>query len=457
MSARILLVDDDTALTRLLAMRLGSEGFDVQCSDSPRAALSRADTWAPDLVVSDLCMDGMDGIRLFEALREKRPTLPVILMSAHGSIPDAVRATRLGVSAFVTKPFDGRILVEEIQRHLALAIPQSGAALPAWRQRILTRNPKMNAVLDRAGRGARSDANILITGPSGSGKEMLARGVHDASARAAMPFVAINCGAIPETLIESELFGHIKGAFTGAMRDSPGLFRAAQGGTVFLDEIGEMPLTMQVKLLRVLQERKMRPVGATLEMPVDARVVAATHRDLAQHMRNGSFREDLFYRLSVIQLDIPPLRERREDITVLAAGFLKQLAERYGQRLNGFTPESLAVLLAQDWPGNVRQLYNVVEQCVALADGPLITEALVGEALRSRQAAALPTLAEAREGFDRDYLLQALRMAGGSVSQAADHAGRNRTDFYRLLRKHGIEPDDFKDTQSGPSTAGADR
>jgi two-component system, NtrC family, response regulator GlrR len=450
MSARVLLVDDDSSLSRLLAMRLASEGFDVLCADTPKAALAKADTWAPDIVVSDLCMDGMDGIRLFEALREKRPTLPVILMTAHGSIPDAVRATRLGVGAFLTKPFDGRILVDEIHRHLALAMPQGdGTALPAWRQRILTRNPKMNAVLDRAGRVARSHANVLITGPSGSGKEMLARAVHDASPRAALPFVAVNCGAIPEALIESELFGHVKGSFTGAMRDSAGLFRAAEGGTIFLDEIGEMPLTMQVKLLRVLQERKMRPVGSPAEVPVDARVVAATHRDLAQHMREGGFREDLFYRLSVIQLEIPALRERREDVVVLASGFLQQLAARYGLQLGGFTPAALKLLLTHDWPGNVRQLYNVVEQCVALADGPLITEGLVTEALRSRQAQALPTLAEARDEFEREYLIQALRMAAGQVPQAAELAGRNRTDFYRLMRKHGIEVEDFKDT--GPA------
>jgi two-component system, NtrC family, response regulator GlrR len=366
-------------------------------------------------------------------------------MTAHGSIAEAVRATKLGVGAFLTKPFDGRILVEEIQRHLALAVPHSDdGGLPAWRRNIVTRNPKMNAVLDRAGRVARSDANVLITGPSGSGKEMLARAVHDASPRATQAFVAVNCGAIPENLIESELFGHVKGSFTGAMRDNAGLFRTAHGGTIFLDEIGEMPLPMQVKLLRVLQERKLRPVGGSAEVAVDARVVAATHRDLATHMRNGAFREDLFYRLSVIQLEIPALNERREDVPVLAQGFLRQLAARYQQPLNGFSPEALKLLVAHDWPGNVRQLYNVVEQCVALADGPLVTEPLVAEALRARAAQALPTLAEARDDFERDYLIRALRMAGGQVPQAADLAGRNRTDFYRLLRKHSIEPDDFK-------------
>jgi two-component system, NtrC family, response regulator GlrR len=201
---------------------------------------------------------------------------------------------------------------------------------------------------------------------------------------------------------------------------------------------------MQVKLLRVLQERKLRPVGGSAEVAVDARVVAATHRDLAAHMRNGAFREDLFYRLSVIQLEIPALNERREDVPVLAQGFLRQLAARYQQSLNGFSPEALKLLVAHDWPGNVRQLYNVVEQCVALADGPLVTEPLVAEALRARATQALPTLAEARDDFERDYLIRALRMAGGQVPQAADLAGRNRTDFYRLLRKHSIEPDDFK-------------
>ena len=426
-------------------MRLSGEGFEVSTADSPRAALSRLDAMRPDIVVSDLCMDGMDGIQLFEEIRAIRPTLPVVLMTAHGSIPDAVRATKLGVSAFLTKPFDGQILVDEIMRHLSYS--GSGADdsrdQPAWRARFITRNPRMIAVLERVGRVARSEASVLITGPSGSGKELLSQSIHDASPRANQAFVAVNCGAIPEGLMESELFGHVKGAFTGAMRDSAGLFRAAHGGTIFLDEIGEMPLPMQVKLLRVLQERKLRPVGSNVEVSVDVRVVAATHRDLGADMQSNQFREDLYYRLSVIQLEVPPLKERREDIAPLAIHFLKQLSQRYSQPLQGFTPEALRLLTSHDWPGNVRQLFNVIEQCVALADGPLIIHPLVADAIHSKTT-DLQTLAEAKERFERNYLIQALRLTQGQVPQAAELAGRNRTDFYRLLRKHGIEPEHFK-------------
>ena len=451
MTRKVLIVDDDTALSRLLAMRLNGEGFEVSTADTPSAALSRLESLHPDIVVSDLRMDGMDGIRLFAEMRKLRPTLPVILMTAHGSIPDAVRATQMGVSAFLTKPFDGRVLVEEIKRHLALApsAPESASEAALWRSRFITRNSRMSAVLDRAARVAQRDTSVLIVGPSGAGKELLARSIHEASPRAAQPFIAVNCGAIPEALLESELFGHVKGAFTGAMRDHRGLFRAAHGGTLFLDEIGDMPLPMQVKLLRVLQERKLRPVGATAEEAVDARVVAATHRDLSADMRSGQFREDLFYRLSVVQLEIAPLRERREDIAPLALHFLTQLAQRYSQPLNGFAPDAMGLLMAHNWPGNIRQLFNVVEQCVALSDGPLIAASQVAEALRTK-AEALWTLAEAKEHFERDYLIQALRLNNGNVPQAAELAGRNRTDFYRLLRKHSLEPEHFKSASSAP-------
>jgi two-component system, NtrC family, response regulator GlrR len=444
----VLVVDDDTALARLLAMRLSSEGYEAHTADSPTSALNRLEALRPDIVVSDLRMDGMDGIRLFGEIRKLRPSLPVILMTAHGSIPDAVRATQLGVCAFMTKPFDGRVLVEEIRRHLALApgAEEKKGVSTTWRSRFITRNSRMSAVLDRAERVALRDVSVLIVGPSGAGKELLARSIHEAGPRGAKSFVALNCGAIPEALLESELFGHVKGAFTGATRDHSGLFRAANGGTIFLDEIGDMPLPMQVKLLRVLQERKVRPVGGSAEEAVDVRVVAATHRDLSAEIGSGEFREDLFYRLSVIQLEIPALCERREDISALAMHFLAQLSKRYELRLNGFAPEAMSLLMAHDWPGNVRQLFNVVEQCVALCDGPLIPSSLVVEALRGGSQ-SLSTLAEAKENFERDYLIQVLRMNGGNIPQAAAMAGRNRTDFYRLLRKHAIEAEHFKDAE----------
>jgi len=290
---------------------------------------------------------------------------------------------------------------------------------------------------------ATSDASILIRGASGTGKELLARAVHRASRRAEAPFVAINCGAIPEQLLESELFGHVKGAFTGAVDNRVGLFQAANGGTLFLDEIGDMPLPLQVKLLRVLQERSVRQVGANDSVAVDVRVVSATHRDLDVAMSEGLFRDDLYYRLNVVTLALPPLVERREDITLLANHFLQLIAARYEKKLNGFAPEALEALMVAPWPGNVRQLYNVVEQVCALCTGPLIPLTLVQRAL---QVPSLEVLryADAKQRFERDYLIQLLKLTDGNVADAARLADRNRTEFYRLLQKNGLDPSLFR-------------
>jgi two-component system response regulator GlrR len=290
---------------------------------------------------------------------------------------------------------------------------------------------------------AASDASILIRGDSGTGKEVLARAIHRASPRADKPFIAVNCGAIPEQLLESELFGHVKGAFTGAVEHREGLFQAAEGGTLFLDEIGDMPLALQVKLLRVLQEKTVRQVGANQAAEVDVRVISATHRDLEAAMNEGHFRADLYYRLNVVTLSLPPLEERREDIALLANHFLKTIAARYPKRLTGFAPDALEVLSLAHWPGNVRQLYNVVEQVCALSTAPLIPASLVQRALR------VPTLdllryAEAKQKFERDYLVRLLKLTDGNVSDAARLADRNRTEFYRLLQKNGLDPRRFR-------------
>jgi two-component system response regulator GlrR len=299
---------------------------------------------------------------------------------------------------------------------------------------------------------AASDASVLIHGQSGSGKELLAQAIHKASPRAAKPFVAVNCGAIPEALLESELFGHVKGAFTGAVAQNRGLFQAADGGTLFLDEIGDMPLALQVKLLRVLQERSVRPVGSAQSVPVDVRIVSATHRDLDAAMANGQFREDLYYRINVVSLSLPSLAERREDIPLLAQHFLARLAAKYGKRLNGFAPEALKALATASWPGNVRQLYNVVEQVTALATTPLIPLALVERALRVPSVEVL-SYAEARRRFERDYLVGLLKLTDGNVADAARLAERNRTEFYRLLQRHGLTPGLFR--EHGGDTAEA--
>jgi two-component system response regulator GlrR len=301
----------------------------------------------------------------------------------------------------------------------------------------------MAEVLAEARMVAASDASVLITGESGSGKELLAQAIHRASPRAKHPFVAVNCGAIPEALLESELFGHVKGSFTGAVANHRGLFQTADGGTLFLDEIGDMPPALQVKLLRVLQERSVRPVGANQAIPIDVRILSATHRDLNAAMAQGQFREDLFYRLNVVALHLPALGERREDIPLLANHFLAQLAEKYSKRLNGFAPDALKALTAAQWPGNVRQLHNVVEQVAALATTPLIPLALVQRALRVPSVEVL-SLAQAKERFERDYLVGLLKLTDGNVADAARLADRNRTEFYRLLQKHGLTPGLFR-------------
>jgi two-component system, NtrC family, response regulator GlrR len=445
-SAHVLVVDDDADLLRLLSLRLRANGYRVTAVDSAEAALSRVAVERPDLVLSDVRLPGRDGLALFDELRAHHPALPVILLTAHGTIPDAVAATARGVFGYLTKPFDSQSLLEKIRQALALspAAPAgSDEAEAAWREEIVCRSKCMVELLEEARLVAASEASVLIRGESGSGKELLARAIHRASPRAEKPFVAVNCGAIPEALLESELFGHEKGAFTGAAARHTGLFQAADGGTLFLDEIGDMPLPLQVKLLRVLQERAVRPVGATAAVPVDVRILSATHRDLETAMQEGSFREDLFYRLNVVGLTLPSLDARREDIPLLAGHFLGTLAAKYRKRVNGFAPEAMAALASAPWPGNVRQLYNVVEQACALATSPLVPLSLVQRALRVRGNEVL-SYAEAKQRFERDYLVQLLKLTDGNVSDAARLADRNRTEFYRLLQRHELVPAMFR-------------
>ncbi len=444
--ARLLLVDDDTDLLRLLAMRLQASGYLVSSADSVQAARTRLGVERFDLVVSDVRLPDGDGLALFDDIRRQHPALPVILLTAHGSIPDAVEATSRGVAGYLTKPFDSQALLQGVRQALQHSAP---AATPGaidnarWRAAIISRSSRMHALLDEAGLVAASDASVLIRGDSGTGKELLARAIHLASPRASAPFIAINCGAIPEPLLESELFGHVRGAFTGATTAHTGLIQAAHGGTLFLDEIGDMPAALQVKLLRVLQERAVRPVGATQAQAVDLRIVSATHRDLDAALAEGQFREDLYYRINVVTLELPTLVERREDIPLLAEHFLRGLAQKYGKRLTGFAADALEVLAVAPWPGNVRQLHNVVEQVCALATTPLVPRALVERALRVKPIEALG-YAEAKRRFERNYLIQLLKLTAGNVSDAARLAERNRTEFYRLLQRHGLTPDLFR-------------
>ncbi|MBL5827334.1 two-component system response regulator GlrR [Serratia fonticola] len=440
--ANLLLVDDDPSLLKLLGMRLTSEGFHVTTAESGQEALRLLAREKIDLVISDLRMDEMDGMALFAEIQKYQPGMPVIILTAHGSIPDAVAATQQGVFSFLTKPVDRDALYKAIDEALSLSSIPAGD--DSWREDFVTRSPIMLRLLEQAKMVAQSDVSVLINGQSGTGKEVLAQAIHAASPRAKKAFIAINCGALPEQLLESELFGHAKGAFTGAVSSREGLFLAAEGGTLFLDEIGDMPLSLQVKLLRVLQERKVRPLGSNRDLDIDVRIISATHRDLPKAMVKNEFREDLYYRLNVVNLKIPALNERAEDIPLLANHLLRASALRHKPFVRSFSSDAMKRLMTASWPGNVRQLVNVIEQCVALTTAPVISEALVEQALEGENT-ALPTFVEARNQFELHYLRKLLQITKGNVTQAARMAGRNRTEFYKLLSRHELDANDFKE------------
>ncbi|HQT25391.1 MAG TPA: sigma 54-interacting transcriptional regulator [Burkholderiales bacterium] len=437
---KVMIVDDDPDILQLLALRLNAAGLDVETADSAESAVNLLDISRPNLVITDIRMREMDGMALFEHIHRTTPSLPVIILTAHGTIPDAVAATQKGVFGYLTKPFDSSELLGQVDKALRLSASRNDK--PGWRAGIVSQSPAIEELLSRAQLVAQSDASVVIRGESGTGKELFARAIHDASSRAKKPFVAINCSAIPEQLLESELFGHAKGAFTGAVRDHKGLFQAAEGGTLFLDEIGDMPLPLQSKLLRVLQERQVTPVGSTQPIPLDVRIISATHKDLKDEVEAGRFREDIYYRLNVVELFIPPLSQRREDIPLLAKHFLSMLSEKYHKHINGFSPEAMEMLVSAAWPGNVRQLLNVVEQSVTLCTATLISDTLVRRAIHKEEHIA--PLEEAKKRFERDYLIRILKITAGNVTQAARLSKRNRTEFYKLLQRHHLDPSAFK-------------
>ena len=448
---KILLVDDDISLLKLLSIRLKSAGYDIETAENARQALARLAFFQPHLVITDLRMGDMNGLALFGLIHQQYPSLPVILLTAHGTIAGAVDATRKGVFSYLTKPFDSQQLLAEVQQALAqtptFSTLEDDLSDQSWRAGIITQSRIMEELLKQVQRLAKSDVSILLQGASGTGKELLAQAVHRASPRSGHPFVAINCAAIPCNLFESELFGHKKGSFTGADKNHTGMIETADQGTLFLDEIGDMPLEFQAKLLRVLEQRTVRPVGSSQSIDVNVRLVSATHINLEQAVENKTFREDLYYRLNIVILEVPSLDERREDIALLAKHFLhKVLGKTTHCVAKSFSPGALERMMTAPWPGNIRQLLNVIEQVAVLSSTPVISEQLVINALRGKTA-AIPPLAKAQQQFEQEYLIRLLQITEGNVTRAAALAKRNRTEFYKLLNKHHLEAAAFR--QSG--------
>ena len=443
---RILLIDDDEGLLHLLKMRLSAMGFIVTPCTTGQDALDAAKREIFDIAITDLRLRGEDGLDVTEELLRTQPGLPVIILTAHGSIPNAVEAMQRGAFGYLTKPFDDRELKATIdkglaQQRMSREIQRLKSLVKEFYglENIIARSSAMQRLFQKIAQVADSDATILLCGETGTGKEVLARVIHTNSRRAKNAFVALNCAAIPEALFESELFGHVRGAFTSAVATKRGFFQSANGGTLFLDEIAEMPLSMQVKLLRAVQEREVREVGADYVTKVDVRIIAATNKDLGEAVKAGTFRHDLYYRISVVPLTIPPLRERKDDIPLLGQHFLKQSAKRANKDVRGFTSAAMHRLMVYPWPGNVRELENAIEKAVVMSRQDMISPDLL-PAIGVAPDVAMKPLTEAKEEFERTYLRNVLQMTGGNISRAAQFAGRYRADFYKMLKKYGLHP-----------------
>jgi two-component system response regulator GlrR len=447
--SRILVVDDDKNLLNLIGIRLDATGYDVTLAGHEGEAKKIVAGELFDVAVVDLQLVNQDGISLMEEIHRTQPDLPVIILTAHGSIESAVDAMQRGAFTYLTKPFDSRELILQIER----AVEASRLTGEVQRLRgllaenygfdnIIAKSDSMRAVLDQVARVAGTESNVVIYGASGTGKELIAKAIHLSSPRKDFPFMAVNCAAIPENLLESELFGHAKGAFTGAIRSNKGLFARGDKGTVFLDEIGDMSLALQAKLLRVLQERIIMPLGGEEALAIDVRVIAATNKNLREEVQKGNFREDLYYRIHVIPVELPPLKSRKEDIPPLVEHFLKKYGRKTGKSVTSITSAALHKLMLHDWPGNVRELENAIEFAVAMATGNTITDELILPG--SGDNRSLQTYSEAKSGFEKTYLTNLLKVTGGNVSRAAELAGKYRADLYNLLKKHGLSPDDYK-------------
>ena len=449
-SATILTVGNAPGFLRETGSRLEAHGYRIESAPDIFKALEMAEGTSINLAVVDSGADGEFGVSLMEKLREIQRDVPVVIVTASGNIGNAVDAMKRGACTYLAKPFEEGELIRQIESCLGKSRsargerpPRGQPEYPAIFERIIARSCEMKAVLAKVAQVAITDSNVYIEGESGTGKELIARCLHEASPRKDGPFVAINCAAIPENLFESELLGYEKGAFTSADGRRDGLFTRAHGGSFFFDELSELPLSMQVKLLRILEEREFYPLGSNRKVKVDVRIIAASNRNLEKLMKDGLFREDLFYRIHVIPIVLPSLRKRKEDILPLARHFLAGFSKTTGKEVKDISPAAVRKLMSADWPGNVRELENAMEYAVAMATGEVVTPDLIAGP-KSEQG-ALPPLRDARDTFEKDYLVQLLDLNRGNVSQAAKVAGKHRADFYALLRKHRLEPMDFRE------------
>jgi len=453
-SHHILVVDDDEKILQVIRLRLESGGYQVTTTQNADTAMELIRKYGFDLSLIDLKLKNSSGIELMQLIKSVQKAMPVIILTAYGTIGTAVEAMQKGAYHYLTKPFDGRELlmqVEKCLREQALSreierLRKLVKGTYAF-ENIIGRSPQMKKVLEQVGHAADTDSNVYIEGRSGTGKELIAKTLHLSSSRRNRPFIAVNCSAIPETLLESELFGHMKGAFTGAGQDQKGLLAAAHTGTFFFDEISEMPLSMQVKLLRVLEEREFFPLGGQRLTKIDIRFIAASSKNLEMEVKKGRFREDLFYRIHVIPVLLPSLCERKEDIPALAKHFLEKFNAEMSKSIREISPEAMQKLMAYSWPGNVRELENTIEYAVAFTDQQVITEDFV---LQNMSLDKIPFEAwkDAKEEFEKHYLIQLLEITSGNMSEAARLSGKYRADLYTLMRKHAIDPSDFRPSQA---------
>jgi two-component system nitrogen regulation response regulator NtrX len=450
--ASILVVDDEPGVRSSLGGVLRDEGFEVDVAASGEECLERAARHAYDVVVLDVWLPGVDGLATLQRLRERKCDAQIVMISGHGNIESAVKAIKMGAFDFVEKPLSLEktvLVVRNALRQRDLEAENRALRARVDRQYVMVgESHAMRYLREQVLLAAPTNGRVLIYGENGTGKELVARTIHQESRRRNAPFVEVNCAAIPEELIESELFGHVKGAFTGAVADKPGRFEQANTGTIFLDEIGDMSLKTQAKVLRVLQEQVMERVGGTQRIQIDVRVLAATNKDLPAEIRAGRFREDLYFRLNVIPIFVPPLRDRPDDIPLLADHFMALMAAEYGRRPKRLAPEAAARLQHYSWPGNVRELRNVIERLMIMVPGDTITAQDLAFLGHDGMPAAAPTviedvslpLAEARERFERDYILQALAAQQGNISRTADMLGVERSNLYKKMRAFGIAP-----------------